>query len=106
MPAGQKGRQGDVLNPFRLVFIGHFAGHCAFLRPNYLSCEICDFFVCRVTAIADRLNVDFALIHKERKRANEVSSMVLVGDVKDRVAILVDDMAGMFCAIDGVFFGA
>ncbi|XP_055332616.1 ribose-phosphate pyrophosphokinase 2-like [Paramacrobiotus metropolitanus] len=47
----------------------------------------------RVTAIADRLNVDFALIHKERKRANEVSSMVLVGDVKDRVAILVDDMA-------------
>lgn len=26
----------------------------------------------RVTSIADRLNVDFALIHKERKRANEV----------------------------------
>lgn len=47
----------------------------------------------RVTSIADRLNVDFALIHKERKRANEVSSMVLVGDVKDRIAILVDDMA-------------
>lgn len=47
----------------------------------------------RVTSIADRLNVDFALIHKERKKANEVSSMVLVGDVKDKVAILVDDMA-------------
>merc|ERR1711942_586338 len=47
----------------------------------------------RVTAIADRLNVEFALIHKERKKANEVSSMVLVGDVKDRVAILIDDMA-------------
>lgn len=47
----------------------------------------------RVTAIADRLNVEFALIHKERKKANEVASMVLVGDVKDRVAILVDDMA-------------
>lgn len=49
--------------------------------------------LCRVTSIADRLNVDFALIHKERKKANEVASMVLVGDVKDRVAILVDDMA-------------
>jgi len=48
---------------------------------------------CRVTSIADRLNVDFALIHKERKKANEVDRMVLVGDVKDRVAILVDDMA-------------
>ncbi|XP_076319412.1 ribose-phosphate pyrophosphokinase 1-like isoform X1 [Tachypleus tridentatus] len=47
----------------------------------------------RVTAIADRLNVDFALIHKERKKANEVASMVLVGDVKDKIAILVDDMA-------------
>ncbi|KAG5886858.1 hypothetical protein JTB14_017664 [Gonioctena quinquepunctata] len=47
----------------------------------------------RVTSIADRLNVEFALIHKERRKANEVASMVLVGDVKDRVAILVDDMA-------------
>lgn len=26
----------------------------------------------RVTSIADRLNVEFALIHKERKKANEV----------------------------------
>lgn len=47
----------------------------------------------RVTSIADQLNVDFALIHKERKRANEVDRMVLVGDVKGRTAILVDDMA-------------
>lgn len=47
----------------------------------------------RVTSIADRLNVEFALIHKERKRANEVDRMVLVGDAKDKVAILVDDMA-------------
>jgi ribose-phosphate pyrophosphokinase len=41
------------------------------------------------------LNIDFALIHKERKRANEIDSMVLVGDVSKRIAILVDDMAGM-----------
>merc|ERR1712126_516990 len=47
----------------------------------------------RVTSIADKLNVEFALIHKERKKANEVESMVLVGDVKERVAILIDDMA-------------
>jgi len=47
----------------------------------------------RVTSIADNLKVDFALIHKERKKANEVSDMVLVGNVTDRVAILVDDMA-------------
>lgn len=46
-----------------------------------------------VTALADRLKVDFALIHKERKKANEVEKMTLVGDVNGKVAILVDDMA-------------
>lgn len=39
-----------------------------------------------MTSIADRLNVDFALIHKERKRANEVEKMTLVGDVRDKVS--------------------
>lgn len=47
----------------------------------------------RATSMADRLGVDFALFHKERKKANEVSRMVLVGHVKDKTAILVDDMA-------------
>ena len=36
----------------------------------------------RATSIADRLDLGFALIHKERARPNEVSRMVLVGDVK------------------------
>ncbi|XP_039621815.1 ribose-phosphate pyrophosphokinase 2-like isoform X1 [Polypterus senegalus] len=47
----------------------------------------------RVTCLADCLNVDFALIHKERNRDNEPDRMILVGDVKDRLAIMVDDMA-------------
>lgn len=47
----------------------------------------------RATAIADRLDLNFALIHKERSGPNEVGKMVLVGDVADRIAILVDDMA-------------
>lgn len=42
-----------------------------------------------VTSIADQLNVDFALIDKEQKKASKVR----VGDMKDHVAILVDDMA-------------
>ena len=46
-----------------------------------------------MTAIVDRLNLEFALIHKERKKANEVASMVIVGDVKEKIAILIDDMA-------------
>jgi len=47
----------------------------------------------RATSIADRLDLQFALIHKERARPNEVSRMVLVGDVKNKIAILIDDMA-------------
>ena len=47
----------------------------------------------RATSIADGLDLGFALIHKERARPNEVSRMVLVGDVKGRIAIIVDDMA-------------
>lgn len=47
----------------------------------------------RATSIADRLDLGFALIHKERARPNEVSRMVLVGDVENKIAILVDDMA-------------
>lgn len=47
----------------------------------------------RATSIADRLGVDFALFHKERKKANEVSRMILVGRVKGKIGILVDDMA-------------
>lgn len=47
----------------------------------------------RAAAIADKLDLNFALIHKERQKANEVSRMVLVGYVKNKVCILVDDMA-------------
>ena len=43
--------------------------------------------------MAGRLDLQFALIHKERARPNEVSRMTLVGDVRDKIAILVDDMA-------------
>ncbi len=47
----------------------------------------------RATSMADRLDLPFALIHKERQRPNEVSRMTLVGNVSDKTAILVDDMA-------------
>lgn len=47
----------------------------------------------RAAGLADRLDLNFALIHKERARANEVSRMVLVGDVTNKVCLIVDDMA-------------
>lgn len=58
-----------------------------------LTCGVIPDTIHRATSIADRLNVEFALFHKERKKANEVSRMVLVGSVTGKIAILVDDMA-------------
>ncbi|KAI9885083.1 MAG: hypothetical protein M1823_003138 [Watsoniomyces obsoletus] len=51
----------------------------------------------RSTAIADGLGMDFALIHKERRPTQTTerqnASMMLVGDVAHRTAILIDDLA-------------
>ncbi|CAN8103969.1 unnamed protein product [Discula destructiva] len=51
----------------------------------------------RATAIADNLGLGFALIHKERRPTKisdrQNATMMLVGDVRDRTCILVDDLA-------------
>eukprot|EP01126_Amoeba_proteus_P003006 TRINITY_DN1097_c0_g2_i4.p1 TRINITY_DN1097_c0_g2~~TRINITY_DN1097_c0_g2_i4.p1 ORF type:complete len:328 (-),score=76.11 TRINITY_DN1097_c0_g2_i4:667-1650(-) len=47
----------------------------------------------RAKAISDHLDVPLVIIHKERKRANEVDAMTLVGDVKGMTCVIVDDMA-------------
>ncbi|GAA5853354.1 hypothetical protein JCM5353_002675 [Sporobolomyces roseus] len=47
----------------------------------------------RASSMAAALDLDFALFHKERKKANEIARMVLVGNVDGKIAILIDDMA-------------
>jgi len=48
----------------------------------------------RAKSIADLLGgADLVIIHKERKKANIVDSMTLVGDVVGKICILVDDIA-------------
>jgi ribose-phosphate pyrophosphokinase len=46
----------------------------------------------RARAFARRLNAGLAIIDKRRVRASEVAEMRLVGEVKDAVGVLVDDM--------------
>ena len=54
----------------------------------------------RARAVAKRLNVDLAIIDKRRPSANEAQVMNIIGDVKERTCIIVDDMvdtAGTLC---------
>lgn len=46
----------------------------------------------RAKSFSDMLGCGLAIIHKERKRANEVEGMTLVGTVQDMVVLLIDDM--------------
>ncbi len=48
--------------------------------------------VVRARALAKRLDVDLAIIDKRRPRANVAEVMNLIGDVKDRTCVIMDDM--------------
>ena len=54
----------------------------------------------RTRAFAKRLNTGLAIIDKRRDRPNECEAMHVIGDVRGKVAILMDDMvdtAGTLC---------
>lgn len=54
----------------------------------------------RIKVYKDKLNCDMAVIHKERLKPNQVSHMEIIGDVKEKNVIIIDDMidtAGTLC---------
>ncbi|MES2603819.1 MAG: ribose-phosphate pyrophosphokinase, partial [Pseudomonadota bacterium] len=56
--------------------------------------------VVRARAFAKQLGTDLAIIDKRRPKANETEVMHLIGEVKDRTCLIVDDMvdtAGTLC---------
>jgi ribose-phosphate pyrophosphokinase len=57
--------------------------------------------VVRARALAKRLDdADLAIIDKRRPRANEAKVMNIIGDVRDRTCVIVDDLvdtAGTLC---------
>ena len=46
----------------------------------------------RANSYAKRYDIGLALCHKQRKKANVVSEMTVIGDVKGKDVILIDDM--------------
>jgi len=56
--------------------------------------------VARAVHYSKALGCSTAIIHKSRYKANEVGNMVLLGSVRDKTAIIIDDMidtAGTLC---------
>ncbi|MGB0659967.1 MAG: ribose-phosphate pyrophosphokinase [Mangrovicoccus sp.] len=56
--------------------------------------------VARARELATRIQSPLAIVDKRRERAGEVAEMTVIGDVKDQVCIIVDDMcdtAGTLC---------
>ena len=57
--------------------------------------------VVRARDLAKRIGAGLAIVDKRRSRPGEVESMTVIGDVKDRTCIIVDDIcdtAGTLCA--------
>ncbi len=47
----------------------------------------------RARAFAKRLDADLAIIDKRRSAPNQATAMAVIGDVRDKVAVILDDMA-------------
>lgn len=60
--------------------------------PNLIVCAPDMGGVHRARAFAQFFSADMAIIDKHRKRANEVESMQLIGDVSGKDVVLVDDI--------------
>jgi len=56
--------------------------------------------VARTVYYSKKFGTETAIIHKARNNPNEISEMILLGDVRNKIAIIVDDMidtAGTLC---------
>ncbi|MBW7868007.1 MAG: ribose-phosphate pyrophosphokinase [Brumimicrobium sp.] len=46
----------------------------------------------RANSYAKKLNLGLAICHKQRKKANEIAEMTVIGDIEGKDVVLVDDM--------------
>lgn len=56
--------------------------------------------VARARELATRIGCSLAIVDKRREKAGEVAEMTVIGDVKDQICLIVDDMcdtAGTLC---------
>ena len=48
--------------------------------------------VARARGLAERINADLAIVDKRRSQPGEIASMSVIGEVKNRICLIVDDI--------------
>lgn len=89
----------DQIQGFFNIPVDHLYASSVFL-PYIESLNLPDLVIAtpdvggakRANSYAKYLNVPLVLCHKQRAKANVVATMTVIGDVKDKNVILIDDM--------------
>ncbi len=89
----------DQIQGFFNIPVDHLYASSVFL-PYIESLHLPDLVIAtpdvggakRANTYAKYLNVPLVLCHKQRAKANVVATMTVIGDVKDKNVILIDDM--------------
>ena len=89
----------DQIQGFFNVPVDHLYGSSVFM-PYIESLKLEDMVIAtpdvggakRANTYAKYFDVPLVLCHKQRAKANVVASMTVIGDVKDKNVILIDDM--------------
>lgn len=89
----------DQIQGFFEVPVDHLFASTVFL-PHIQSMELENLLIAapdtggtkRANAYSKFLNVDMAICYKQRKVANQVADMTVIGDVKGKNVILIDDI--------------
>jgi ribose-phosphate pyrophosphokinase len=73
--------------PLLIEYIGKkFNGNLVIVSPDAGGVE-------RARAFAKRLDADLAIVDKRRSAPNQAKAMAVIGDVMDKTAVILDDMA-------------
>ena len=73
--------------PLLIEYIGRkFNGNLVIVSPDAGGVE-------RARAFAKRLDADLAIVDKRRSAPNQAKAMAVIGDVEDKTAVILDDMA-------------
>lgn len=90
----------DQIQGFFEVPVDHLFGSTIFMPWIKANMDMTDLVMAapdtggtkRANAYAKHLDVDLAICYKQRKKANEIASMTVIGDVEGKDVLLVDDM--------------